>query len=78
MPLAGVWVTLNGHSVVMGEHGRFVSYAVEPEMYSLTAVLPDGLSANIGPVVVTEERDSGCICWWWCNRSINQTNLRSR
>ena len=54
--LAGVRVTLNGQTEVTDEHGRFVFYAVEPGTYSLTAVLPDGLTADIGPVVVEETR----------------------
>jgi hypothetical protein len=56
LPLAGVAVTLNGQRVVTDEHGRFVFYAVEPGTYGLTADLPDGLAADIGPVVVTETR----------------------
>jgi hypothetical protein len=55
-PLAGIEVTLNGQSVVTDEHGRFVFYQVEPGTYGLTAVLPNGLTADIGPVVVTVTR----------------------
>ena len=56
LPLTGVEVTLNGQSVTTDEHGRFVFYAVAPGTYGLTAVLPDGLTAGIGPVVVEETR----------------------
>jgi len=38
------------------ENGRFAFYAIEPGTYTLTAVLLDGLAADIGPVVVTETR----------------------
>jgi len=39
-----------------GGNSRFVFYTVEPGTYGVTAVLPDGLTAEVGPVVVTETR----------------------
>jgi len=47
---------------VTDENGRFAFYAVEPGSYSLTADLPDGLVADIGPVMVTETRGGGGGC----------------
>ncbi|MFO7536527.1 MAG: SdrD B-like domain-containing protein, partial [Chloroflexota bacterium] len=56
LPLAGVAVTLNGQSVVTDEHGRFAFYAVAPGSYGLTTDLPDGLTADMGSVMVSETR----------------------
>jgi hypothetical protein len=38
------------------ENDRFLFINVAPGSYGLTAELPDGLTAVIGPVVVTEGR----------------------
>jgi hypothetical protein len=37
----------------MGRHGRFLYINLAPGSYCLAAVLPNGLSAHMGPVVVT-------------------------
>ena len=55
-PLAGVLVMLNGETVMTDENGRFLFINIAPGSYGVTAVLPDGLSANIGPVTVTAGR----------------------
>jgi hypothetical protein len=51
------WTLIIWQALIMVEgNGRFVFYQVEPGSYELTADLPDGLTADIGPVVVTETR----------------------
>ena len=55
-PLAGVPVSVAGQMGVTDENGRFVFYGVAVGTYNLTAVLPAGLTAEVGPVVVSEGR----------------------
>jgi protocatechuate 3,4-dioxygenase beta subunit len=49
-------VTLDGETAVTDANGRFLFINIAPGSYGVTAVLPDGLTAHIGPVVVTEGR----------------------
>jgi hypothetical protein len=54
--LAGVVVTVAGQTAVTDAEGRFSVYGVAPGMYGVTAVLPAGLTAEIGSVAVSEGR----------------------
>lgn len=54
--LAGVPVTLNGQTVITDKNGRFAFTHIAPGNYDVTAVLPDGLTAAMGEVVVLEGR----------------------
>lgn len=55
-PLAGVPVTLNGQTVITDKNGRFAFTHIAPGNYDVTAVLPTGLTATIGEVVVLAGR----------------------
>lgn len=55
-PLAGIPVTVAGQTAVTDAEGRFAVYGVVAGTYGVTAVLPAGLTAEIGPVVVSEGR----------------------
>lgn len=55
-PLAGVPVTAAGQTAVTDADGRFCFYGIAPRTPGVTAVLPDGLTAQVGPAVVSEGR----------------------
>lgn len=55
-PLAGVAVTVNGEMVMTDANGRYSFTGVAAGTYGVTAVLPNGLTAQIGPAVVSDGR----------------------
>lgn len=55
-PLAGVLVTATGQTAVTDADGRYSFYGIAPGTYSVVAQLPNGLTAQIGPAVVSNER----------------------
>jgi hypothetical protein len=55
-PLAGVVVTAAGQTAVTDGNGRFAFYGVTAGTYGVTAVLPFGLTAEVGSVAVSEGR----------------------
>ncbi|MBE7529392.1 MAG: carboxypeptidase regulatory-like domain-containing protein [Ardenticatenaceae bacterium] len=55
-PLAGISVTVAGQTGVTDGNGRYAFYGVAPGTYGVTAVLPNGLTAQIGPAVVSDGR----------------------
>jgi hypothetical protein len=55
-PLAGIQVTLAGETAVTDATGRFFFGNVAPGSYTLSAALPAGLTATLGPVTVTSQR----------------------
>jgi hypothetical protein len=55
-PLAGVPVTVAGQMGVTDDNGRFAFYGLAAGTYGITAVLPAGLTAEVGSVVVSEGR----------------------
>lgn len=55
-PLAGIPVSVAGQMGVTDGNGRFAFYGVAAGVYGVTAVLPAGLTAEVGPVVVGEGR----------------------
>jgi hypothetical protein len=55
-PLAGVQVTLAGQTSVTDQNGRYAFYNVAAGTHTLSAALPAGLSATLGPVTVSSGR----------------------
>ncbi|MBK8990035.1 MAG: carboxypeptidase regulatory-like domain-containing protein [Chloroflexi bacterium] len=55
-PLAGVVLTVAGQTAVTDVAGRFSFYGVAAGTYGVTAVLPNGLTAQVGPAVVSNSR----------------------
>jgi hypothetical protein len=55
-PLAGVQVTLAGQTSVTDQNGRYAFYGVAAGTHTLSAALPAGLSAALGPVTVSSGR----------------------
>lgn len=55
-PLAGIQVTLAGATELTGADGRFVFRDIAPGTYTLSAALPAGLTATLGPVTVNSQR----------------------
>ncbi len=55
-PLAGVMVTLAGQTTITDAQGFYAFDGIAPKTYTLTAFLPNGLSADIGSVVVSSDR----------------------
>ncbi|NCC35338.1 MAG: hypothetical protein EOM24_25495 [Chloroflexia bacterium] len=55
-PLSGVSVTLDGATLVTDANGRYTFFGVTTGRYTLDVTLPDGLTAHIPPVVVSETR----------------------
>ncbi len=69
-PLAGVSVTLAGETAVTDADGRFVFRDIAPGTYTLSAALPAGLTATLGPVTVSSQRGAvvgipaaACLDW---------------
>jgi hypothetical protein len=55
-PLGGVPVTVAGQTVATDEQGRYASYGIAAGTYNLTANMPAGLTAQLGPVMVSAGR----------------------
>jgi PKD repeat protein len=55
-PLAGIPVTLASASAVTDADGRFIFQGIAPGIYTLSAVLPTGLTATLGPATVSSQR----------------------
>jgi hypothetical protein len=55
-PLAGVQVTLAGQPSATDQNGRYAFYNVAAGTHTLSATLPAGLSAALGPVTVSSGR----------------------
>jgi hypothetical protein len=55
-PLAGIQVTLASATEVTGADGRFIFRDIAPGTYTLSATLPAGLSATLGPVTMSSGR----------------------
>lgn len=55
-PLAGVVVMVAGQTAVTDAAGRYSFTGVAAGTYGVTAVLPNGLTAQIGPAVVSNGR----------------------
>ena len=55
-PLAGVAVTVNGETAVTDGDGRYSFRDIAAGTYGVTAVLPHGLTAQIGPAMVSDGR----------------------
>jgi protocatechuate 3,4-dioxygenase beta subunit len=49
-------VTVAGQTAVTDAEGRFSFYGIAPGTYPVVAQLPNGLTAQIGPVIVSEGR----------------------
>jgi hypothetical protein len=55
-PLAGVPVSVAGQTAVTDAEGRYSFYGIAAGTHTVTAVLPAGLTADVGPVVVGDGR----------------------
>lgn len=55
-PLAGISVTVAGQTAVTDAAGRFSFYGVAAGTYPVVVRLPNGLTAQIGPAVVSDGR----------------------
>jgi hypothetical protein len=55
-PLAGISVTVAGQTAVTDAEGRYSFYGIAPGTYPVAAQLPNGLTAQLGPAVVSNGR----------------------